>query len=246
MISGLYSAATALDAAEARHRIASENLAHVHQPGHRRRIIEQTTFEHALAQLQDTNGYARTLGANVSDTTIHVDHTSGILEQSGRSLDLAIQGDGFFAVEGPDGPLYTRNGHFHVNSDGTLVTIDGLEVRGEGGPLVLPVGATAANIQVSGDGRLAVEGTELGQLELTRFERPQQLRTAGASLFADPGDADGVPAEVQVMQGFVEGSNVTPIDELVNIMVSSRQYEAATKVLTAIDRSIEQRIGLNR
>ncbi len=246
MISGLYSAATALDAAEARHRIASENLAHIHQPGHRRRIIEQTTFEHALSQLQDTNGYSRTLGANVSEATIHVDHSSGVLEQTQRSLDLGIQGEGFFAVEGPDGPLYTRNGRFHVNADGDLVTVDGLPVRSQGGgALTIPADASPSSVAVGQDGSVTVNGTAVGQLELVSFELPQQLQTAGASLFSDPGTAGQQDAQVQVLQGYVERSNVSPIDELVNIMVSSRQYEAATKVLTAIDRSIEQRIDLN-
>jgi flagellar basal-body rod protein FlgF len=246
MITGLYSAATALDAAEARHRIASENLAHIHQPGHRRRIIEQTTFEHALSQQQDTNGYAKTLGANVSETTIHVDHSSGVLEQTRRPLDLAIQGDGFFTVEGPEGPLYTKNGRFHVNPNGDLVNVDGLPVRSQGGgPLTLPVGASPSSLTVGMDGTVAVNGAPIGQLELTGFERLQELQPAGASLFSDPGTAGQQDAQVQVMQGYVERSNVSPIDELVNIMVSSRQYEAATKIMTAIDRTIEQRIDLN-
>jgi len=245
MISGLYSAATALDAAEARHRIASENLAHIHQPGHRRRIIEQTTFEHALSQVQDTNGYAKTLGANVSEATIHVDHSSGVLEQTQRPLDLAIQGDGFFTIEGPDGPLYTKNGRFHINTDGTLVTVDGLPVRGQSGPLTIPPGTSGSSLAVGMDGNVVVNGASIGQLELTSFVNPQELQTAGASLFSDPANAEQQDIEIQVLQGYVERSNVSPIDELVNIMVSSRQYEAATKVLTAIDRSIEQRIDLN-
>ncbi len=246
MISGLYSAATALDAAEARHRVASENLAHVHQPGHRRRILEQTTFAETLRRLNRTPESSSTLGTRAAESSTYVDFTSGILEQSGRSLDLAIQGDGFFAVDGPEGPLYTRNGRFFVSSEGVLTTIDGLPVRGTGGPLTIPQGTTVSSITVDRDGRLVAGEAEIGQLELVRFESPENLQAAGASLFSDPGTATAQPADVQVLQGFIEGSNVTPINELISIMISSRQYEAGTRVLKAIDRSIEQRIGLNR
>jgi flagellar basal-body rod protein FlgF len=246
MISGLYSAATALDAAETRHRVASENLAHVHQPGYRRRIIQQATFTSELSKVQDPSGYAKTLGTSITETDIHVDHSSGVLDQSERPLDVAIQGDGFFAVDGPEGPLFTRNGRFHVSGEGTLITIDGLPVRGKGGPITIPVeGGGASGLQIDQGGRVIVNGQEVGQLELTRFEEPQELLTAGASLFEDPGTAGAQEAQVQVLQGYVERSNVTPIDELVSIMLSSRQYEAARKALTSIDETIQKRIDLN-
>jgi len=245
MISGLYSAATALDAAETRHRIASENLAHVHQPGYRRRIIGQTTFKNELSKTQDPSGYSKTLGTSVTESDIHVDHSSGVLDQSQRPLDVAIQGEGFFAVDGPEGPLFTRNGRFHVSAEGTLITIDGLPVRGKHGSIIIPIEGGTGGLQIDQGGRVIVNGQEVGQLELTRFEEPQELLTAGASLFADPGTAGAQEAQVQVLQGYVERSNVTPIDELVSIMLSSRQYEAARKALTSIDETIQKRIDLN-
>ena len=245
MISGLYSAATALDAAETRHRVASENLAHVHQPGYRRRIIQQATFKNELSKTQDASAYSKTLGTSITETDIQVDHSSGVLDQSQRPLDVAIQGDGFFAVDGPEGPLFTRNGRFHVSAEGTLITIDGLPVRGKNGPITIPVEGGSNGLQIDQGGRVIVNGQEVGQLELTRFEEPQELLTAGASLFEDPGTAGAQEAQVQVLQGYVERSNVTPIDELVSIMLSSRQYEAARKALTSIDETIQKRIDLN-
>lgn len=245
MISGLYSAATALDAAEARHRIASENLAHVHQPGYRRRVIKQTTFGEALGQFQDLTGYAKTLGTSAADSEILVDHSSGVLEQSQRPLDVALQGDGFFSIEGPDGRLFTRNGRFHLDPNGTLVTVDGLPVRGTSGTISLPAGTSANSLQIDAGGRVLAGGQEIGRLELTNFADPQQLVAAGASLFRDPGTAGAGEASVQILQGYVEKSNVTPIDELISIMVSSRQYEAARKAMTSLDDSIHNRIDLN-
>ncbi len=245
MISGLYSAASALDAAETRHRIASENLAHVHQPGYRRRVIEQTTFKEVLSQVEDVAGYSKTLGVSDTEMMIHVDHSAGVLEQSNRPLDVALQGEGFFSVEGPEGRLYTRNGRFHINPEGTLVTVDGLAVRGQGGPISIPAEGTLNSLQIDQTGRILVNGQEVGQLELTRFDAPEQLTAAGASLFRDPGTAEAQDADIQVLQGYFEKSNVSPIDELVSIMVASRQYEAAKRAMTAIDDSIQNRIDLN-
>jgi len=245
MISGLNSAATALDAAETRHRIASENLAHVHQPGYRRRVIQQSTFNDVLNQAQNPSAYSQTPGTIVSETSIYVDHSAGVLEQSERPLDVAIQGDGFFAVDGPEGPLYTRNGRFHLDGNGTLVTIDNLPVRGEGGVISVPVEAGVSRLQIDETGRVIANGQQIGQLELTRFGEPQALLAAGASLFEDPGTARAEQANVQILQGYVEKSNVTPIDELISIMISSRQYEAARKAMTSIDESLQKRIDLN-
>lgn len=247
MISGLYSAATALDAAETRHRIASENLAHIHQPGYRRRIIEQTTFTNALRQADVQTGYGQRLGTSVADTNFYVDHSPGTLEQTGRSLDAAIRGDGFFAVDGPEGPLYTRNGRFHADNDGTLVTVDGLPVRGLAGNITIPAEGGVNGLHIDQTGRVTVNGADVGQLELVRVskDRQQELLAAGDSLFSSPDPASVEVFDGEVLQGYVENSNVSPIDELINIMVSSRQYEAARKAMTAIDESTRARIDLN-
>ena len=102
-------------------------------------------------------------------------------------------------------------------------------------------------MEIDPSGRVIVNGEEVGQLELTRLSREQlgELETAGASLFRNPGSAATEVFDGQVLQGFIEKSNVSPIDELISIMVSSRQYEAARKVMTAIDDSMRGIIDLN-
>ena len=247
MLSGLYSAASAMDAAEARHLAASRNLAHADHPGHHRRIIKQTTFEEKMRdEYGNIDDLSRTTGTSVSETDLHIDFSQGPLEQTQRPLDLAIQGDAFFTIEGPEGPLYTRNGRFHVNSEGTIVTTDGLAVRSQNGPMTLPTGSSPSDVYVDTIGRVMVRGEELGQLELMRFNNPQQLQEAGVSLFSDSGAAGAESADTQVVQGFFERSNVTPINELVSILVSSRQYESARRALTKLDDSVHDNIGLNR
>lgn len=247
MISGLYSAATALDAAETRHRIASENLAHVHQPGYRRRMVEQTTFASALIEANAQTGFSQRLGTRISEANLYVDHTSGTLEESGRPLDVAIQGEGFFAVDGPTGPLYTRNGRFQVNQEGALVTVDGLPVRGLNGNITIPPAGGVNGLRIDQTGRVVVNGEEVGQLELVRVsrDRQQELVAAGDSLFSSPDPTLPEVFDGVVLQGFVEKSNVSPIDELISIMISTRQYEAARKAITAIDETTRNRIDLN-
>ncbi|MEZ6061522.1 MAG: flagellar hook-basal body protein [Planctomycetaceae bacterium] len=240
MLSGLYSAASAMDAASLRHETSADNLAHAHQPGFRRRVVGEVAFESVLNPRPGSSARDEA-AARLSDASLSVDFRQGPLQQTGRALDVALQGDGFFVVQGPDGPLYTRNGGFHVNGDGQLVTVDQLPVLGEGGPLNLPNGVSSESIQVSASGEV-LSGTEvIGQLQLASFDDLSVLLPAGVSLFSAPPNAQVQPANAQIVQGFLEQSNVQAIDELISIMVGSRQYEAAQKAMNAMDESIQKR-----
>lgn len=248
MISGLYSAATAMDAAALRHEVASENLAHVQMPGFRRRMVLQSTFEEALAQANDSTEYSGRLGASsrndAQERNIVYDFTSGPLKQTGRTLDVALGPDSFFVVDGPEGPLYTRNGSFYANGDGEIVTVDGLPVTGNSGPLRIPGGVSSEQVQVSGDGELLIDNVPFGEFRLVRFDDLSQLQSAGTSLFSAPEDLEVIPADRVVHAGFIEQANFSPVDELVSLIVASRQYEAAQKALSAISETAQQRIGL--
>jgi flagellar basal-body rod protein FlgF len=247
MITGLYSAATAMDVAAQRHEVAAENLANVQISGFKRRIIPQSTFDEMLrrassAESPEDNPKSRHLGTASRD--VQYDFTAGSLKQTERPLDFAISGDGFFQVNGPDGDLFTRNGSFYVNPDGQLVTIDQLPVMGTGGPITLPAGATSENIRVTADGRLYSGATEFGQLRLVEFQDLTQLQSQGATLFSATPEAGASDAAASVMQGFLETANVTSVHELVNLVAISREYEAAQKALNTIAESIQRRIGL--
>lgn len=241
MITGLYSAATAMDAATSRHAVAAENLAHAHHPGFRRRIVQQAPFKDVMAATRDTSGMSQSMGTSVVN---HVDFSAGLHKPTGRKLDLALTGDGFFVVDGPDGPLYTRNGSFHVNAEGQLVTVDQLPVRGDTGILTLPPNTTPESLHVTPAGALSANGIPIGQLELATFDDPSVLTSEGVSLFSAPDNVDPGESAAQVSQGFVEQSNVAPIDELINIIVSSRQYESAQKALTAISEAVQHNVGI--
>lgn len=257
MLSGLYNAAQGMAIAEKRHQVTAQNLAHVNMPGYRRRVFQQTEF----GQLVDATKAAQTQAAadaavgNQTATTnpsvaqpqlfsVVSDFSNGSMESTGRPLDLAIEGDGFFVVEGPQGPLYTRNGSFHVDTQGRIVTIDNLPLQGTAGSLTLPANATSESIMVSRDGQILAGDTSVGQLKIATALNPRNLVEKGETLYAGTPAAGIQDAEVRVSQGFLESANATAVTELVNLIVASRQYEAAQKAMTAIDTAIRNRVDL--
>lgn len=245
MISGLYSAATAMDAATRRHEMASENLANIQMPGHRRQVMSQTTFDSLMPPMsQPSDGVYTSKLLGTATNPVAYDFTQGHFDETRRSLDLALSGNGFMTVQGPDGPLYTRNGSLHVNSERQLTTIDNLPVMGVAGPIVLPAGATTESVEISSDGGLYSNGEQFARLALVEFADNSVLTPAGASLFAATGGAVPQPSAVQVLQGHLELSNTSSIDEMLNLISSSRHQEAAQKALNTIAESIQRRIGL--
>lgn len=247
MISGLYSAATAMDVAAAKHEVSAENLAFSNVPGFRRRILTQQPFSEAMKSAgRGTNVSPLVGAASASAGSFQLDFSHGAMMQTGRALDIALEGEGFFEVEGPDGPLYTRNGAFSVSPDGRLVTQDMLAVQGVNGPINVPANVSSDAIAVSKDGRLSANGVEFGQLRTVDFPDKTVLVAAGGSLVQAPPDAAPVNSNNTVFQGFLEDSNVEQMNELINIMVTSRQFEAAQKIMGAIGDSIQKRIALER
>ena len=164
-----------------------------------------------------------------------VDFSQGNLIQTGRSLDLALAGKGFFVIETPDGPRYTRNGSFQVNATGQLVDSQGRMVAGEGGPIVVPAGTDLSRLYIGTDGQISAGSIRIGSLRVVDFGDQQgQIEPVGAGCFQAP--AGVVPAaitNVVVKQGFQESSNVQMVQELVDMISVSRLYEANLRVLAA-------------
>src|SRR5579862_1390213 len=134
MIPGLYSAASALNGLAQNHDIVAQNLAHATTPGYRRRGL---AFE--TAQGAANNQAAGRLGTQVSK--LYSDFSSGSMQYTGNPLDVAVHGDSFFVLAGPNGPLYTRNGTFELNAKGVLQSKSGFAVQGISGPITIPPNA---------------------------------------------------------------------------------------------------------
>lgn len=241
MLSGLYSAATAMDLATRRHEVVAQNLAYADHPGYLRRVTSEGAFEATLGEAQSAKYVYESLGSG--PTAEAVVFSQGALERTGRSLDVALQGEGFFVVDGPDGPLYTRSGAFDVNAEGQLVTVDGLPVRGTGGVITLPQNLSIEQLTVTAEGQILAEGAAVGQLDVVAFDRPEELVSAGVSLFRAPPGTDSIASDARIVQGARERSNVSAMLEMVRMIDGMRQYEAASRALQTIAHAIEQHVN---
>jgi flagellar basal-body rod protein FlgF len=167
--------------------------------------------------------------AFVQDVATIRDLDPGPITTTGNPLDLAIEDRGYFVVETPDGPRYTRSGQFRLNDAGELVTTDGHPVLDDsGGPLVVPPEGGA--LSIAGDGTVSSAQGVLGRIDLVTFANEQRLEKAGGSLYRT--EQPAVPADgARVVQGALEGSNVQPILEMTRMMATVRAYQGIHRLL---------------
>ncbi|MCB0717775.1 MAG: flagellar basal-body rod protein FlgG [Bacteroidetes bacterium] len=179
----------------------------------------------------------------------------GGLTQTGNPLDLGIRGEGFLQVRKPDGSIaYTRDGTLSLDAEGNIVTQNGLMV--EPGLAIPP---ESAEVHISGDGLLSVripgepELVNVGQLELARFANPAGLQPVGSNLFEQTDSSGeptiGTPGQDGIgdlLQGFLESSNVDVVQEMVNLITAQRAYEINSKMVTAGDEMLQTANGIKR
>lgn len=177
------------------------------------------------------------LGAAAVETAS--DLAAGPLTETRNPLDLALTGDGWFAVQTPNGVRYTRDGAFTRNAQGLLVTEGGYPVLGEQGPLALPTGA----VEVGPDGTVAVGGQVVGRLRLARFAAGTRLSKEGDNLFLAGGPEQPPDPGTAVRQGFIERSNVNTVREMIALISSVRGYEANQKLIQAQDELTQKAVN---
>jgi len=237
MLRGLYSATTALDASMQKQEAVAQNLANASVPGYRKRNLTFESFDRVLNDNRvDTGDIVGT-----SQSKEYFDFTPGAVQITGNPLDLALQGDGFFVLQGPNGPLYTRNGTFRATPQGNIVS------RGGGYPLLGPLGGIqippgALDLSISVDGVITADGANVGQVRRVRFQDTSQLQAAGPTLFkASLGQGlPGVQESTEgILQGARESSNVNPAQAMVDMVLGTRYFEASQRVLRAIAESIQ-------
>jgi len=210
--------------------VITHNLANSSTVGYKRRC---NSFARLLAE-QGAQGEDETAGGIAASTAI--DFTQGSLIETGRTLDFALHGKGFFVIETPEGPLYTRNGTFHTDQNGQIVDSGGRIVSGEGGPVTVPGGVGQSELYVSGDGSISAKGTPIGKLRVVDFgDNEGKLVPVGLNCFQMPekGIEPQAATGAVVKQGYQESSNVETIDELVDMIMVSRLYEANLKFVAA-------------
>ena len=166
----------------------------------------------------------------------------GGLSVTGGQFDLAVQGDGFFSIETPQGPRLTRAGHFQLSADGTLIDSIGNNVLGAGGgPINIP--PEARQVSISGDGTISVDGEQLEQIGIMTADG--QLMRDSNTYFSAPGGIRNA-TDFSVVQGALEQSNVSPVLEVARMIEVQRAYEAGQTLLEREDQRIGQLISTVR
>ena len=250
----MHIARTGLDAQDMRMRVISNNLANVNTTGFKRdraafETLAYQTITAAGSPSTAQNRYATglNLGTGVRvQGTARID-TQGSLNTTGNSLDVALDGDGYFQVQMPDGRIgYTRAGNFARSPDGNLVTSDGYPVQPG---IIIPPGITSLTIGSDGTVSATLQGqsdvTELGQIQVASFINPAGLQEAGGNyLFETTGSGApqvgiaGLEGRGNIRQGMLEGSNVNVVEELVDMIETQRAYEVNSKMISATDEML--------
>lgn len=224
---GLLDAAVGLRRGARLQDIHSENIANATVPGYRRLLAAESSFE----RIFDESGSRL---SNYVETGR--DFTAGEATRTDNPYDVAINGPGFFTVQGIDETSYTRNGAFTRAADGTLQTQDGLPVLGEGGPIVLdPEGG---EIKIDTDGTIRQGENSVGRLRLVEFDEPYRLAPDGTVNFSADGSIPRAAERTTVHQGYRERSNVNLMEEMVSMMATLRHFEMNQKVVTTLNDSI--------
>jgi len=253
-INAMHVAKTGLNAQQVRMQIISNNLANVNTNGFKR---DRANFESLLYQIirssgaqtsvdtELTSGFSVGTGVNIVNSNKL--HSQGSIVSTDNSLDLAIDGGGFFQVLLPDGQVvYTRNGAFSRNNEGILTTNSGFIIQPE-----IAIPAEATKINVSADGIVSVqipeqvEAQEVGQLQLADFQNRTGLQPIGENFYVET-TSSGPPvienpfAAVfgKIIQGSLESSNVNVVQELVDMIETQRAYEVNSKAITSVDEML--------
>jgi flagellar basal-body rod protein FlgG len=260
MLRSLYSAAAGMESQQMNLDVISNNLANVNTTGFKKSKVE---FQELLYQTTRAAGADQGSG-NQLPTGIQVGQgsrpvatarifTNGDLTQTGESLDVAVQGDGFFEVQMPDGTLaYTRDGAFKTSSDGRIVTSDGLPLQAGFQPV--PAGTT--NVTIGSNGNVTytgATGSTTFQVQLVRFNNPAGLDSLGSNLYRETSASGppqlGTPGQNgfgSLNQGYLELSNVKVVEEMVNLILAQRAYEVNSKAVQSADEMMQQANNMHR
>ncbi len=244
MVSGLRTAASAMDAQTERLAVLANNLANVTAAGYKAdhpEFFQLLTSPRAAGSVSPT-GPAAPLPQSPGEVQTRTDFTPGPLRETGNPLDLALEGPGFFVVRGPGGQRLTRSGTFTRSASGQLATHDGLPVVGaDGQPLTLPPGG---RIEVDERGQVSVDGAQIGGLLIVEPENLDRLQKEGGTRFVAPPDLPLPPARAaSVRQGAIELSNVNPILTLVEMIDALRVYEAAQRTARGVDDTLRRAVN---
>lgn len=238
MFTGLYITSTGMVSQQIAQEAITNNLTNLTTGGYKREAVVFQSFPEVLmSRLERTTVPVGSASWGQRVDEVVTDFSQGAPLETGRQLDVALDGPGFLTLQAPEGLYYTRAGSFLVNAQGFLISPQGYQVLGEAGPLTL----IGNEITFTGDGLVISDGEVVDRLRLTGFANPAALRKVGQNLFLPPpGEQEIAVAGTRVMPGYLEQSNSDLATEVAEAMTTLRVYEAGQRVLLAYNQLLDR------
>lgn len=255
MVRGLYTASTGMVNQMNRLDVITNNLANSDTTAYKKEGATSQSFDSVYTiKIKDSSVYHipqgignMTLGVKIGET--YTDYNDGPLKETGNTYDMAISGNGFFAISyadsnGTESVRYTRDGSFTTNVDGILMTKDGDFVLDESGSIItIP---ESANVTINSAGTIYADGAEVATLQIVDFENYDYLEKFGENMYIPVNGATFTNPNCVVSQGYLEASNVNIISEMVEMITVARDYESNQKVIQTVDESLKAAVSLGR
>jgi flagellar basal body rod protein FlgG len=223
----------------------SQNISEGSLPGFKKTEVSFSAMDGGSSAVGTDAGDPDRINSTMPSASPSISFAQGQLSHSENDLDFAIQGDGFFQVQQPNGQMaYTRDGQFHLSPDKTLVNSAGMPVQGDSGPITFKSGS--GTISINAGGMVMQNDQPIAKMAAYNFTDPTQLRRIGDSLLApnDPSQPAKKIDHPQILNNYLESSNVAPMREMVSLVSVSRAYEASQKVVQTADDNEGQAIQI--
>lgn len=252
MVRGLYAAYTGMINQQKRMDTVTNNLANATTTGFKREGLTSKSFDQMLTiKIKDLSvpylneGIGRmSLGVKIGEN--YTDYSQGSFKETGNTYDLAIEGNGFFAIsftdkQGNESVKYTRDGEFTTDADGNLRTLEGDYVQGQGGNITIPT--EAANISVDANGDIYADGEYVDTIQIVDFEDYNYLKKYGENLYDIVDGAVETEAAADIRQGYLEMSNINVVKEMVEMINITRAYESNQKLIQTEDEMLDKSVN---
>ena len=238
MIKGIFTSAAGMNYLRLKQEVTANNMANVNTTGFKKDgVFSRLLRANEKILKMNSSDFVR---LEIVDET-RTDHSQGSYHTTGNPYDLAIEGEGFFSVQTPQGVMYTRNGSFMINQDNQLVTSNGYPVLGINGPVTI----IGNDVFIGDDGSVNVDGAVVDVLAIVDFPKPYHLAKFGDGLFS--GEAASAVNQTtdrfRLRQGVLEESNVEIIDEMVTMIQTTREFDAGQKAIQVQDSTLDRAVN---
>lgn len=252
MVRGLYAAYTGMINQQKRMDTVTNNLANATTTGFKREGLTSKSFDQMLTiKIKDLsvpylNEGIGTMSLGVKIGENYTDYSQGSFKETGNTYDLALEGDGFFAISftdkrGNESVKYTRDGEFTTDVDGNLRTLEGDYVQGQGGNITIPT--EAANISIDTNGDIYADGEYVDTIQIVNFEDYNYLKKYGENLYDIVDGAVETESSANIRQGYLEMSNINVVKEMVEMITITRAYESNQKLIQTEDEMMDKSVN---